>query len=812
MSDDNTAAAATTGLVEQQFLGALKENPLPVDSLLDLLNSLNSGGDAQRLEQFALLLEDALAKAGDLEGLIRLFEMRLEWNAALAAKAAAEKKGRDAKDRKDREPSAPDFTAHIREGLNVAAHRSRLHLAFVDSIALGKPGVAPAESLRRLRVLLRCAPGVRCLDKTWGFGVIAGLDDFYRRMTIDFDRRKRHPLAFAYAAESLRLLPEDHILCQFHDNPAAFRERMKKEPGEVAVLALRSFGPMSVTHMEDVFAGNGLLAATANGTPTTAAGRRAAAEEWKSFWTAARTALKGNPNVRIPPTSKKNDPVTLLVKAVSFGDEAWFEELAADTDAPDILARASALVAKGLAGKLPERSMAILSERLQFAYKAARTRTLVRTPAMETAGDMSVSNESRFKRWREGVRQGSADMARAALLAGDLGLADVPVAEWTAEMAHPDFLCKACAKMATRDLERLVASIPDAALLEAMRSPDDGETPVETPVLAGRLADRVMEMPFALADELLPRLVRGDLSVPVRTRIADLFCSGGVSFPILLWTLRHQSEPDVATMVPPATLCAASLVALDRQCAGEDLRLHHLVARTFEDFSWLSGVMDRMDNNGRQALLDRIRANDAAWEPPVKRRIVKDILARYPDLATPAPVQEAPAEAPRLTSRRSYAAYVETLRRLVEEEIPKNAHDIDVARSYGDLRENFEYQTAKDTQRMLLQRQADLSEQIAAVTATDFESVPTDRVGMGTEVLLRFADGTEKAYSILGEWDNDESLSILPCRSRIAEALMGAAPGAAVELPPAGAGESPRPATVAEVRPLSEAVRAWMRG
>ena len=44
---------------------------------------------------------------------------------------------------------------------------------------------------------------------------------------------------------------------------------------------------------------------------------------------------------------------------------------------------------------------------------------------------------------------------------------------------------------------------------------------------------------------------------------------------------------------------------------------------------------------------------------------------------------------------------------LVNRQIPQNTRDIATARSYGDLRENFEFKSAKEQQRVLMRRRAE---------------------------------------------------------------------------------------------------------
>ena len=51
-----------------------------------------------------------------------------------------------------------------------------------------------------------------------------------------------------------------------------------------------------------------------------------------------------------------------------------------------------------------------------------------------------------------------------------------------------------------------------------------------------------------------------------------------------------------------------------------------------------------------------------------------------------------------MTSSRSYRARQKHLERIMTVEIPENSKEIEVARSYGDLRENAEFKYAKERQ------------------------------------------------------------------------------------------------------------------
>ena len=161
------------------------------------------------------------------------------------------------------------------------------------------------------------------------------------------------------------------------------------------------------------------------------------------------------------------------------------------------------------------------------------------------------------------------------------------------------------------------------------------------------------------------------------------------------------------------------------------------------------------------------------------------------------------------TSWHSLQARQEAFRHLVDVEIPKNREDIAYARGLGDLRENFEYQSAKDTQRVLLARREEMDAELQIMHGSYFAEAETDfsAVGAGVHVVLTRADGSELAYSILGEWDSDEALAILPNRSKLAVILNGKKVGDTATIPTVNGEEQ---VTVKAIEHLPEAVRAWI--
>ena len=167
------------------------------------------------------------------------------------------------------------------------------------------------------------------------------------------------------------------------------------------------------------------------------------------------------------------------------------------------------------------------------------------------------------------------------------------------------------------------------------------------------------------------------------------------------------------------------------------------------------------------------------------------------------------AKARRVTSVHSYRERGQQYKRLVEVDIPENSKEIGVARSYGDLRENAEYEMARHQQGLLMQRKSELERDLAEIQETDFSEFPTEKVGVGTHIEVTMPDGTVQEFNILGEWDRDEALHIVSSSSKISSTLQGHIAGDEIGLPGMEAGTV---AKILLVGPLPSDVQQWAKG
>ena len=145
-------------------------------------------------------------------------------------------------------------------------------------------------------------------------------------------------------------------------------------------------------------------------------------------------------------------------------------------------------------------------------------------------------------------------------------------------------------------------------------------------------------------------------------------------------------------------------------------------------------------------------------------------------------VEEAP-----ITSIASQKRMQAELKELVEVLIPQNAKAVAYARSFGDLRENAEYDAAKEQRRFLQRRRSDLEKAIGFMEVTNFSDVGlTDTVVPGCRVFLKTNQGKEVSYYILGAWDGDVDRGRIAYKAPLGQALVDHKVGEKVKLPELG--------------------------
>ena len=707
MTDEMPSGASFDPAAAEARIRAAIDNPEGRDrATLSDLDSLIRGGFDEKAAELAALLQEALVKKGGEDLVLDYVEWLIE--------------------RRRGEPGIGNACEQFLAAC-FDARRDPTGSALVRECGFTSGQDVPLqEAARRLRILRRLAPGVLCFEKTWGFGVVLGVDALNKKVLVDFEKRKGHRLSLAYAAETLRLLDETHLLSRWHRDPGGMASMARENPGEVVRLALEGFGPMPAAALQDCIMG-----------------RIVPAPEWKTFWEAARKELKKRGIVDIP--ARRTEAIRLVEKRGAF-DAAWFRALAEERDMASILDRIESLLRESEPGTLDSSARPVLADRLEFVVIGAG----MRKPAL--AG-------------------------RAVLASDALGIPDsARTLEWIGASLQPDALRKLLLSLPARSVSGMLDLLGrcDAGALASALLANSNHLPLSILNAAlshlgksGRSAELLAKMK---RDSALCEASPGVLLWFARNM--DAAVGEGLAQPeILLENILRVLERDdlvsdqlrmknaLRDHVEEHTWMVG---AFERVAEG---RRKELVARLTSTGAWPPAK--------RRKIADAI----AARFPELKD-----------DVRQNAAPESRPAE--RLSSFRSLREREAQLNKLVLEDIPANSADIAHARSYGDLSENFEYKAAREAQDLLMRRRAELELLLSQVRGTDFEGAGSGAAGAGTTVRIRHSDGSETLHHILGELDSDEKMGVISCLSSLAKALAGRRAGETALIPTASGEET----------------------
>jgi transcription elongation factor GreA len=116
-------------------------------------------------------------------------------------------------------------------------------------------------------------------------------------------------------------------------------------------------------------------------------------------------------------------------------------------------------------------------------------------------------------------------------------------------------------------------------------------------------------------------------------------------------------------------------------------------------------------------------------------------------------------------------------------QLPK---EIQRARELGDLRENAEYQAAKERQTYLQARIGMLKKRVGEISLMNLDKIPVGKVAFGSTVHLSESGGEPLKYQLVMPEDADASRGLISTASPIGRALMGKEAGDEIQVPTPG--------------------------
>src|SRR5215471_13962142 len=128
---------------------------------------------------------------------------------------------------------------------------------------------------------------------------------------------------------------------------------------------------------------------------------------------------------------------------------------------------------------------------------------------------------------------------------------------------------------------------------------------------------------------------------------------------------------------------------------------------------------------------------------------------------------------------RKFEDEIATLDRELKLELPK---EIKRARELGALRENAEYQAAKERQRLVEARISMLQKRVSEIALINVDRIPKDRAGFGSTLHVVEGNGDKLVFQLVMPEDADAAKGLISTTSPIGRALIGKEPGDSVRV------------------------------
>jgi transcription elongation GreA/GreB family factor len=456
-------------------------------------------------------------------------------------------------------------------------------------------------------------------------------------------------------------------------------------------------------------------------------------DDWKKWWEAARRELKKDGHFQVP--LKKNEPIIYQVKEVSLQDRLMGEFRAAKglkariVVAGELLKNVNDLKDKEAAAK--EVVAAFNSEMPSYQ----RTQPAVALEAIFTRDDIREAS---------GLPPSEGEPTAPAI--------------WALET----------------NLGSLLEGLPSSKHRRALESfkaanPETWHTSLQA---------SVNSVSAKLCRELAGLLIQEGKIDLLKETVARLISQHTATSELLLWFAKDRNDSFVDILGPE--VFRAMLTAMERDQFNErrSNRLRDFILDDQELLVELIGTADF------EVIKDLTRALQLSpsFDDMDKRSLLARIVKSYPAIQSMISGEQTRQEAPLLVSWESLERRKNEYHELVEKKIPANSKEIAIARSYGDLSENHEYKAAKEMQKLLMKRKADLETQLVKARGTDFTAARTDVASIGTIVNgTDLATNQTERFALLGAWDSDPENDIVSYLSPVAQSLLGHKAGDEVE-------------------------------
>jgi len=568
--------------------------------------------------------------------------------------------------------------------------------------------------------LSQVAPGCYLLSKSWGAGKVVSWSLRDKKLIVDFAEKSGQEMDLQFVLQKTEPLQADDFRAKKIEQIEELRHLAKSDPVELAAHVLQSHGnSMTLDAFEKEL--NGPVIRTA---------------DFKKWWYAAKKLMAASKRVVVPP--RRTDMIVLRAGGMSPA-----EALVADFEAArDLKVKAKTLEA-------------IAAEIHLLADDESTLRRLYDDIEAEVKRGTRLHLGNVFELLL--IRDQMVAASKIPLVEDATRLSEVIRAEYSR-------VSEAISSMSAIRQREVYDAFPSA--------------------FGGQWVEKLMGVVEKAGARGLGEIAkifeaRGELAA-LEDYLRRAITRRSLGHEALIWVCREREAS--GARVFNADVGAAILNQLESDFIADGPRKsQRLQSLLGEDKELLSDLVSMMDVNEARNFGRRLMECPVFNELDKKSLMARVIKAR-PETETLVSGEDKNKEEELLVSWSSLEARRAELQELVSVRIPQNREDVKIARSYGDLRENFEYKSAKDMEKYLNSRRRDLERDVARARGTDFKGVDCSLVNIGTVVTLSNDKGESYQLSVLGAWDSDPEKRWVSYLSEAGAALLHAKMGDEVQL------------------------------
>ncbi|NQY33199.1 MAG: GreA/GreB family elongation factor, partial [Coraliomargarita sp.] len=266
--------------------------------------------------------------------------------------------------------------------------------------------------------------------------------------------------------------------------------------------------------------------------------------------------------------------------------------------------------------------------------------------------------------------------------------------------------------------------------------------------------------------------------------------------PLLFWVVKNRNSKKYSAIIDPLVsprLLSAMFYAIDYEALqNASARRIPLADLLSDDDELIPDLLADANVETARDLAQTLLLNQG-FEDLTKKSLIARFIKKFPTVQSliAGDATEKSEDEGLVVSQASFDAAKEEYEDLIANKIPENKEAIVTAKEHGDLKENSEYEMARQDQDILLARKNELEVDLTRARVTDFSDATNENVGIGSVVELKEgSSGKTRRYSILGAWDSDPDNDILSYKTPLAQQLIGKAQGDTVTTKIGGSEES----------------------